>query len=67
LNDLQVPYWDPTKWVARLRASKTGQKCLLLVTNMGAGHGGASGRFGFLREWARIYAFLIDTLTGEPV
>jgi oligopeptidase B len=62
LNDLQVPYWDPAKWVARLRATKTDNNRLLLVTNMGAGHGGASGRYDYLREWATYYAFLIDVL-----
>jgi oligopeptidase B len=62
LNDLQVPYWDPAKWVARLRACKTDPNRLLLVTNMGAGHGGASGRYELLREVAQISAFLIDAL-----
>lgn len=62
LNDLQVPYWDPAKWVARLRATKTDHNRLLLITNMAAGHGGASGRYDSLREEARVYAFLIDTL-----
>jgi oligopeptidase B len=65
LNDLQVPYWDPTKWVARLRAHKTDGNRLLLLTNMEAGHGGASGRYDTLRETAEVYAFLIDTL-GAP-
>lgn len=62
LNDLQVPYWDPAKWVARLRANKTDQNTLIFVTNMGAGHGGASGRYDYLREVAQYYAFLIDKL-----
>jgi oligopeptidase B len=62
INDLQVPYWDPAKWVARLRELKTDDNRLLLVTNMGAGHGGSSGRFDYLREWAQYYAFLLDTL-----
>jgi oligopeptidase B len=62
LNDLQVPYWDPAKWVARLRTHKTDGNPLLLITNMDAGHSGASGRYDHLREEARIYAFLIDTL-----
>lgn len=64
LNDLQVPYWDPAKWVARLRANKTDENRLVLITNMGAGHGGASGRYDHLREDAEIYAFLIDALCG---
>jgi len=62
LNDLQVPYWDPAKWVAKLRATKKGSNRLLLVTNMGAGHGGSSGRYDNLREIAQIYAFLIHSL-----
>lgn len=62
LNDLQVPYWDPAKWVARLREHKTDDNLLVLVTNMGAGHHGASGRYDYLKEIAQYYAFLIDTL-----
>ncbi len=62
LHDLQVPYWDPAKWVARLRAHKTDDNCLLLLTNMGAGHGGASGRYDSLHEVAEAYAFLIETM-----
>lgn len=62
LNDLQVPYWDPAKWVAKLRASKTDSSRLVLVTKMGAGHGGSSGRYDKLREYAQYYAFLIDTV-----
>ncbi len=62
LNDLQVPYWDPAKWAARLRSLKTDRNRLLLLTNMGAGHGGASGRYDFLREQALNYAFILDTL-----
>jgi oligopeptidase B len=64
LNDLQVPYWDPAKWVARLRAQKTDGNPLLLITNMAAGHSGASGRYDHLREEAQVYAFLIDTIHG---
>jgi oligopeptidase B len=67
LNDLQVPYWDPAKWVAKLRAYKTGGNRLLLLTNMGAGHSGASGRYDHLREDAQVYAFLIDALGVEKV
>jgi oligopeptidase B len=62
LNDLQVPYWDPAKWVAKLRAHKTDSHRLLLVTYMEAGHGGVSGRYDHLLEKAKIYAFLVDTL-----
>ena len=59
LNDPRVTYWEPAKWVARLRATKTGDDVLLLKTNMGAGHGGKSGRFRRLREQAEEYAFLL--------
>jgi oligopeptidase B len=65
LNDLQVPYWDPAKWVAKLRACKTDSNLLLLVTNMGAGHGGASGRYDHLREDAEMYAFVIERVTDN--
>jgi oligopeptidase B len=62
LNDPRVAYWEPAKWTARLRANKTNGNRLLLRTNMGAGHGGASGRFDFLREIAFKYAFMLDVL-----
>ncbi len=62
LNDPRVAYWEPAKWVARLRATKTDQNPLLLRTNMGAGHGGASGRYDALREMAIRYAFILDQL-----
>jgi oligopeptidase B len=62
LNDPRVAYWEPAKWTARLRARKTDGNRLLLKTNMGAGHGGASGRYDYLREVAFKYAFLLDTL-----
>ncbi|CAG4997841.1 Dipeptidyl aminopeptidase BI [Dyadobacter sp. CECT 9275] len=58
LHDSQVQYFEPAKWVARLRTHKTDQNILLLKTNMEAGHGGASGRFDFLKEVALQYAFL---------
>lgn len=64
LHDSQVQYWEPTKWVARLREMKTDDKKLLLYTNMEAGHGGASGRFRALRELAMEYAFILD-LAGK--
>ena len=60
LHDSQVQYWEPAKWVARLRALKTDTNCLFLYTNMDTGHGGASGRFEALRETAMEYAFLLD-------
>lgn len=62
LHDSQVMYWEPAKYVAKLRTLKTGAAPLLLVTNMGAGHGGASGRFDRLREVAFDYAFVLDQL-----
>ncbi len=60
LHDSQVQYWEPAKWVAKLRALKTGDNRLLLRTNMEAGHGGATGRFKLHRETAQDYAFLLD-------
>lgn len=64
LHDSQVQYWEPAKWVAKLREMKTDKNPLLLHTNMEAGHGGASGRFQRLREVAMEYAFLVD-LAGK--
>lgn len=58
LHDSQVQYFEPAKWVAKLREMKTDKNVLLLYTNMEAGHGGASGRFKALRDQARDYAFL---------
>ena len=67
LHDSQVQYWEPAKWVARLRAKKTDGNLLLLKTNMSAGHGGASGRFDRYRETALVYAFLLDRAgAGAP-
>jgi len=60
LHDSQVQYWEPAKWVAKLREYKTNDNILLLHTNMDAGHGGASGRFEALKEVAEEYAFLLD-------
>jgi oligopeptidase B len=60
LNDPRVSYWEPAKWVAKMRHVKTGDNLLLLKTNMGAGHGGASGRYDYLKELAFEYAFVID-------
>ena len=59
LNDPRVTYWEPAKWVARLRATKTDDNVLLLKTNMGAGHGGKSGRFESLQETAEEFAFIL--------
>lgn len=60
LHDSQVQYWEPAKWVAKLRDFKLDDNILLLHTNMEAGHGGASGRFEALKEVAEEYAFLLD-------
>jgi len=60
LHDSQVQYWEPAKWVAKLRDMKTDNNKLLLHTNMDAGHGGASGRFEALKEVAMDYAFILD-------
>lgn len=60
LTDPRVTYWEPAKWVARLRATMTGGGPVLLRTNMGAGHGGASGRFSRLDEVALAYAFALE-------
>jgi oligopeptidase B len=59
-HDSQVQYWEPTKYVAKLRTLKTDKKWLFLDTNMDAGHGGASGRYESLKEVAKVYAFLLD-------
>jgi oligopeptidase B len=60
LHDSQVQYWEPAKWVAKLRTLKTGDNLLFLDTNMDAGHGGASGRFEALKELAKEFSFLFD-------
>jgi oligopeptidase B len=60
LHDSQVQYWEPAKWVAKLRLLKTNDKKLFLDTNMEAGHGGASGRFEALKELAKEFTFLLD-------
>ncbi len=64
LHDSQVQYWEPAKWVAKLRELKTDNNPLLLHTNMDAGHGGASGRFERIKEIALEYAFVLD-LAGK--
>jgi oligopeptidase B len=66
-HDSQFMYWEPAKYVARLRTLNTGNNLLLLHTNMNAGHGGASGRYDYLREIALDYAFLLTVLDVEPV
>ena len=65
LNDSQVMFWEPAKYVARLRTLKTDDNPLLLLTNMGAGHGGASGRYDRLREIAMDYALILHWLGAE--
>ncbi|MGN6375464.1 MAG: S9 family peptidase [Sphingomonas sp.] len=65
LNDPRVTYWEPAKWAAKLRATKTDDHVLLLKTNMGAGHGGKSGRFESLREAAEEHAFVLWQLGVE--
>ena len=60
LHDSQVQYWEPAKWVAKLRTQKTNDTVLYLNTNMDAGHGGASGRFEALKELAKEFSFLLD-------
>jgi oligopeptidase B len=62
LNDSQVAYWEPAKWVARLRAMKTDSNPLLIKINMAGGHGGSSGRYDVLRERAFRYAFMLDAV-----
>lgn len=62
LHDSQVQYWEPAKWVAKLREMKTDDNPLYLKTNMDFGHGGASGRFEGIKEVALEYAFMIDSL-----
>lgn len=63
VSDPRVTYWEPAKWVAKLRAHKTDSNALMLKTHMSAGHGGRPGRFEALNETALIYAFLINQLT----
>jgi len=65
LSDPRVTYWEPAKWVARLRTATTGDAPILLKINMEAGHGGASGRFDFLKEIALDYAFAVWALEGS--
>lgn len=67
LNDPRVHYWEPAKWVAKLRATKTDANRLLLKTNMGAGHGGASGRYDAFKELAFDYAFILDALDAKKI
>jgi oligopeptidase B len=65
LSDARVTYWEPAKWIARLREATTGAAPMLLKMNMEAGHGGASGRFDFLKEIAFDYAFAVRAVEGR--
>jgi oligopeptidase B len=65
LNDSQVPYWEGAKWAAKLRAMKTDNNVILLKTNMGAGHGGSSGRYDRLKEVAFDYAYALTQVGIE--
>ena len=67
LTDPRVTYWEPAKWVAKLRKNKTDDNLLLLKINMGAGHGGASGRFESLKELATNYAFALKIAKMDAV
>ena len=62
LNDPRVQFWEPTKWIAKLRALKTDQNRLLLKMDMGTGHGSSSGRYDYLKDIAFIFAFILDEL-----
>jgi oligopeptidase B len=64
LNDPRVTYWEPAKWAARLRATKSDGNLLLLKIDMGAGHGGKSGRWDHLKEFAEAYAFVLTQVGG---
>lgn len=66
LNDPRVTYWEPAKWVAKLRELKTDDNLLLMKTNMGAGHGGQSGRWNSLKETAEEFAFILWQMGMAP-
>jgi oligopeptidase B len=61
-NDPRVQYWEPAKWTAKLRALKTDDNLLVLKTKMESGHSGASGRYDYMKEYAFVYSFVLDTL-----
>jgi oligopeptidase B len=65
LSDPRVTWWEPEKWIARLREHTTSARPVLLKINMEAGHGGASGRFDFLKEIALDYAFAVWAIEGD--
>jgi oligopeptidase B len=62
INDQQVSYWEPTKWVQKLRENTQSDHPIIMKVNMGAGHGGASGRYNYYQETAEKYVFLIKEL-----
>lgn len=64
INDAQVPYWEPAKWAAKLRQNNTADSLILLRTDLNTGHAGASGRYAYLKDVAREFAFLLD-LAGK--
>jgi oligopeptidase B len=66
LNDPRVPYWEPAKWVAKLRTVAQCERPIILRTQMGAGHSGPSGRYESWREEAMVMAFVIDQIHGCP-
>jgi oligopeptidase B len=66
LTDPRVTYWEPAKWVAKLRSLNTGNRLLAFRTNMEAGHGGAAGRFDRLKEVALSYAFALEVAGLTP-
>jgi oligopeptidase B len=67
LNDPRVAFWEPAKWTAKLRDMNTGSNIVLLKTNLGAGHGGASGRYEQIRETAFIYSFILRALIPDKL
>ena len=68
LHDPRVAYWEPAKWVAKLRATKTDENLLLLKTDMSSGHFSASDRYKFIKETAFEYAFILEQIGAkEPL
>ena len=65
INDCRVPYWEPSKWIAKLRKYNTGKEPILLHVNLDSGHGGASGRYDYLKEIALELAFAIKIFTDK--
>ena len=65
LNDARVPYWEAAKWAAKLRHLKTDTNPVLLLVNMRGGHGGGSGRFDSLEDYAKAYAFALGILAKD--